>query len=93
MEVIFDPSVVCDNQTGWGPTAEACLVTTQPFLPYNKGDRSLGRIAEFGSSVHKYGRQQYNRGTYSWQLASMAVDSSGYIWHWALAVGGGGIVR
>ncbi len=71
MEVIFDPSVVCDNQTGWGPTAEACLVTTQPFLPYNKGDRSLGRIAEFGSSVHKYGRQQYNRGTYSWQLASI----------------------
>ena len=64
MEVIFDPSVVCDNQTGWGPTAAASVITTAPFMPFSKGDRSLGRIAEFGSSVHKYVRQQYNRGTY-----------------------------
>lgn len=68
MTSIFDPSVICDNQEGWGPTAAASVITTGPFMPFSKGERQLGRIAEFGSSVHKYGRQQYNRGMHWWSL-------------------------
>lgn len=59
---VFDASLIQDNATGWGPTGDDSVITTAPFMPFDKGSRLIGRIAEFGADK-RYGRQQYNRGT------------------------------
>jgi len=63
---VFDASLIHDNATGWGPTGGDNPITDAPFMPFDKGSRLIGRIAEFGTDK-RFGRQSYNRGACSWE--------------------------